>query len=154
VKEKLLIFISMKKELALIFGEILNPLGFKKKGDYWIKEANEVNTIINLQKSKYGDSFYVNYGYIIKSLPLDGHTAHVFKGIGSINEIENTKLIELLNFEKSLPKDLRITEIKKHLTPIFYKINSVNTENDLLNYLKDQSNLNDVTLTVKRYFGI
>lgn len=51
-----------KKDLASILSEFLIPLGFKKKGNYWVKNRDEVNTIVNLQKSQFGNVFYVNYG--------------------------------------------------------------------------------------------
>lgn len=38
-----------KKELASILNEIFVPIGFKKKGDYWVINGDEITKMVNLQ---------------------------------------------------------------------------------------------------------
>lgn len=57
-----------KKELTNIITELLIPLGFKKKDNYWVVNGDEVTKMVNLQKSQYSSSYYINFGYILKSI--------------------------------------------------------------------------------------
>jgi hypothetical protein len=59
-----------KKDLIKLLDEIFVPLGFKRKGNNWVLNGDELSKLINLQKSNYSNAFYINYGYIIKGLEL------------------------------------------------------------------------------------
>lgn len=144
-----------KKELANILSEIFIPIGFKKKGDYWTRYSEAVTKIVNLQKSKSGNNFYINYGYILNKIPLDGLTMHVFNGLGADNTNENGRLNELLNFENNINEDIRVKELKYYIVNnLVNRINEVNTEVDLFNELKRRSHLNDIPLVFKKHFKL
>ena len=144
-----------KKELADTLSELLTPMGFKKKGNFWVINGDILTKIINLQKSQFSNSFYINYGYIIKSIPLENVMMHVFSGFGSIDVNENTRIKELLNFENNIIDEDRKRELKKLIfDKLVSKIQTVNTEEDLLNELKSRPHLNDIPLNVKKYFNL
>ena len=46
----------------------LKASGFKKKAKTWWRHSPEVIQVLNLQKSSYGDSLYVNLGVYLRSL--------------------------------------------------------------------------------------
>ncbi|WP_353160838.1 DUF4304 domain-containing protein [Myroides odoratus] len=143
-----------KKELASILSEILVPIGFKKKGNYWVVNGAEITKMVNLQKSQFSNSFYINYGYILNAIPLDG-MMHIYNRVASIDKVENLRIDELLNLENNIPDEERASELKKVLLEkLVYKISSVNTEADVLEELKKQPNLNNVPLVVKRHFNL
>ena len=75
-----------KKDLVIFLNELFTPLGFKKKGNNWVSNGKEVSRIINLQKSQFGNSFYINYGYILRSLQLEGWATHVEDRLGFIDK--------------------------------------------------------------------
>jgi hypothetical protein len=142
-----------KKELVNILNEVFVPVGFSKKGDAWLQKGEELDKIICLQKSKYSNSYYINYGYILNSIPLDNLMAHVFKGFGSLNEQENLRINQLLDLDNTNNngiEELRQLVINKIATVI----EKVNTEVELLSELKKQAHLNDIPLVVKRYFNL
>ena len=144
-----------KRELVKILNEVFVPLGFKKKEDNWIINGDEIIKMVNLQKSKFSNSFYINYGYILKTIPLNGLAMHVFKGFGSIDNTEQQRIVALLNLEKDVSKADREGELKKYLfEKLVLDINKVNTEEDVLNELKQRSCLNDVPLILKKYFRL
>lgn len=58
-----------KKLLVDILQRELRPLGFRKDGGNWRLDASETITVVNLQKSRWDDSYYINLGALIKSLP-------------------------------------------------------------------------------------
>ncbi|MCL2435395.1 MAG: DUF4304 domain-containing protein [Lentimicrobiaceae bacterium] len=143
-----------KKELANTLNEVLTPIGLKKKGNYWVIDGNEITKMVNLQKSQFSNRFYINYGYILKSIPLDD-MMHIYKRVASIDKRENLRIDELLDLENNIPDKDRLDELKNILLEKLVKnINSVNTENDILEELKKQPHLNDIPLVVKRYFNL
>ena len=141
-----------KEELVNILSEILVPTGFKKKGNYWVSNSNEITKMVNLQKSQFGNSFYINYGYILKSIPLEG-MMHIYNRVASKNVEEQQRIIELLDFENDITNGERSKELKKILLKkMLTKLQAVNTEEDLLNELSKRSTLNDIPLIVKKHF--
>jgi hypothetical protein len=144
-----------KKELASILSEILVPIGFKKKGDYWVVNGEEITKMVNLQKSQFSNSFYINYGYILKSIPLNGLMMHVFKGFGSIDKTEQQRITALLDLGNNIPNEDRAKELNKLLLEkLVHNIQEVNTEEDVLNELKKRPHLNDIPLIVKKHFSL
>lgn len=72
-----------KNELASSLNEILVLIGVKKNGNYWGAVVMKLQKV-KLQKSQFSNSYYVNYGYILKAVPLNGLTMHVFSGLTSV----------------------------------------------------------------------
>ena len=144
-----------KKDIANILNEVLVPVGFKKKGNYWVINSDAITKMVNLQKSNHGNFFYINYGYILNAIPLNGLTMHIFGGLGSLDSNENTRIKELLNLENNISDEERASDLKKVLLEkLAHKINLVNTEADVLEELKKQPHLNNVPLVVKRHFNL
>lgn len=144
-----------KKELVSILNEVLAPIGFKKKGDYWVINGDEITKMINLQKSQFANSFYINYGYILKSVPLNGLMMHVFEGVDSTDKIEQQRITRLLDLSNNIPKEERANELKKLLYErLITNIQEVSTEEDVLNQLKKRPHLNDIPLVIKKYFNL
>ncbi len=49
----------------------LKKCKFRKKGKTWYKDYEEVIFVLNLQKSSWGNQFYLNAGIAVKSLYLE-----------------------------------------------------------------------------------
>lgn len=144
-----------KKELANILSEVLTSVGFKKKGDYWVLNGSVITKMVNLQKSQYSNSFYINYGYILKSLPLNGKMMHIYNRMTSSDIDKRNRIEKLLNLENEISNNERIFELKEEISKIIISdFQIVNTEEDLLNSLKERPNLNSVPLDVKKHFGL
>ena len=47
---------------------LLKTHGFKKKSNSWYLDNEECVSVVNLQKSQYGDQFYINLGIAFKTL--------------------------------------------------------------------------------------
>ena len=144
-----------KQDLLKILADIFVPLGFKKKGDYFVKNDKSINIMIHLQKSQFSERVYLNYGYIINSLPLDGLKMHVFNRLSSLDALENEKIMRILDLENGLNDAEREFELRNvicdNLVP---KIQSINSEEDIFNDLKKRFTLNDIPLIVKEHFGL
>lgn len=144
-----------KKDLENILNELLKSIGYKKKGNNWILKNDEVTKIINLQKSKYSSRFYINYGFILNSLPIGNLSMHIFNGVGSQDKEENEWIKDNLDFENNIPRDNRILALRKIIDiHIIKKIEFINSKEDIRTYLVNRSNLNDISLNVRQYLDI
>lgn len=143
-----------KKDLIKLLDEVFIPVGFKRKSNNWVLNGDELSKLINLQKSNYSNAFYINYGYIIRGLELTTKT-HVENRLSSVDKEEQKRITDLLDLETGIPANQRLTELKNFITEkIALQMQSVNTESDLLGYLKNRSHLNDIPLVVKRHFNL
>jgi hypothetical protein len=144
-----------KKELTNVLNEVLVPVGFKRKGNYWVINGNEITKMINLQKSSHGNFFYINYGYILNSIPLDNEMMHVYNRVTSLDVEERNRITFLLDLDSKVSDQDRTKELKRILLDkLVSKIQSVNTEEELLEELRKRPHLNDIPLTVKKHFQI
>jgi Domain of unknown function (DUF4304) len=144
-----------KKELSIILSEVLVPIGFKKKGNYWVVNGDVITKMINLQKSDYSNAFYINYGYILNSIPLDNLMMHVYNRVTSLDVEERNRITFLLDLENNIADEERSKALKEMLkSKLVVKVQAVNTEDDLLAELKKRPHLNDITLGVKKHFDL
>lgn len=144
-----------KKELSSILSELLVPIGFKKKGDHWVKNDGKISKMVYLQKSQFSNSFYINYGYILKAIPLNGLKMHLFEGLGYTDEVKQQRVAALLNLDNSILEDDRKGELKEiFLENLVPDIQEVNTEEDVLDKIKKRPHTNDIPLIVKEYFNL
>lgn len=144
-----------KKDLITFLDSIFSPLGFKRKGNNWVINGNEINKIINLQKSQYGNAFYINYGYIIKSLPLDGFVNHVDSRLSSSDKIGQQRITELLNLESAVLPSERLSELENLINEkIVKEMESTNEESDILNVLNQKQFLYMIPPNVLKYFNL
>jgi hypothetical protein len=143
-----------KKDLTKLLDEVFIPLGFKRKGNNWVHNGDVLTKILNLQKSNYGNAFYINYGYIIKGLELTTKM-HVYMRLASNDKGENLRITNLLNLESDLDVVERLSDLKRFINDqIVLDFNMTHTEHDIINELKQRPDLNNIPLVVKRYFGL
>lgn len=143
-----------KNNLVDLLDTLLKPYGFKRKGNNWILNGDEISKLVNLQKSYYGNVFYINYGYIIKDLDL-ATKPHVEMRLASVDREEQKRITDLLNLETEIQPNQRLEELAKILTnKVIAKLQSINSKKELLNELMQRSHLNDIPLVVKKYFNL
>lgn len=144
-----------KKDLVKFLDELFIPLGFKRKGNNWIINGEEINKIINLQKSQYSNSFYINYGYIMKSLPLEGFVHHVDNRLSSTDKSEQEYITKLLDLESEMEDLVRFEALEKLINnKIIIQMQCTNNENDLLTVLKQKQFLYTVPPNVLKHFNL
>lgn len=144
-----------KKNIVKILNDLMSPLGFRKKSNNWILDNGELIKIVSLQKSSYGNAYYINYGFILKSIPLEDENMHIFYGLSSSDPKTSKRINELLDFEISINESDRIVElieiIKSNLLDF---IMSIQSESELLTELKNREHLNDIPLKIRKYFKL
>ena len=142
---------EFKKELDLL----LKPLGFMKKGNKWTLETEELEKVIELQKSNFSNSYYINFGFNFKDLDYDKVTMHIFNRLGSQAIKKSALMAETLDLESSLNRTERINLLKKFVSKLLLpEIDGIKNKADLVNELKVRKNLNDVPLKVKNHLDL
>lgn len=144
-----------KKDLIKFLDDIFISIGFKRKGNNWVINGKEINKIINLQKSQYSNAYYLNYGYIINSLPLNGFVNHVDNRLGSKDKEIQIRITNLLNLENDIDVISRFSELGKFINEtIVIEMESVQSENDILKILKEREFLYTIPPFVLEYFNL
>lgn len=105
------------RDLASAIHAELIPFGFKKKGVSWYLMNEEIISILNLQKSAYSDTYYLNLAFWIRSIedvdyPKENQ-CHVRGRAGSLWANTNPSIAKLL-YEVSdcLDCENRLTAIR------------------------------------------
>jgi hypothetical protein len=143
-----------KKQLLKALDDILFPLSFKRKGNNWVYNGQEISKIINLQQSNYSAAFYINYGYIIHGLPLSTKT-HLENRLSSSDIMEQKLITDVLNLENDIDDINRFATLKEIVVrKIVKQMEITNTQHDILNQLKIRAHLNDISLEVKKHFNL
>jgi hypothetical protein len=143
-----------KTDLVNLLNEILIPLGFKRKGNNWILKGDELTKIVNLQKSQFSRTYYVNYYYILNALPLGGFRSHVPNRVGFSTPEENFRLDKLLDLDSDTPDKERIDALRDLFQDqIVKEFQSINTEEDLSNNLRNKP-LYHITEAVKQHLNL
>ncbi|HQV66436.1 MAG: DUF4304 domain-containing protein [Saprospiraceae bacterium] len=144
-----------KEDLINIIKEELTPLGFKKKGNFWILKGNEITKYLRIQKSQWSNLFYIYYGYILENLRTDDDSNSYEKGFNTRVFDEEGNRLNILDFENNLDKIYRINEIRKVIKDnVITNFTEVNTEEDVLADIKKLTSLNLVFLSIRKYFGL
>ena len=137
-----------KKDLVQFLNDLFIPLYFRKKGNNWVFDNTELIKVINLQKSNFSNSYYINYGFIIKGLQLTT-TTHV------ANRLHGNNITNLLNLESEIANSERFSELEKIISDKVIKYaESINTTQDLKEHLKNRPHLNDIPIVVCQYFDL
>ena len=56
------------RDLEKLFARLLLPEGFRREGRNWRLDLPMLILIVNLQRSRWGESFYVNIGALVKAI--------------------------------------------------------------------------------------
>ncbi len=96
--------------------DALEPVGFHRKGDSWFATSEDVVQVVNLQKSQYGQQYYVNVGLWLSALgppakpqPKE-EQCHIRLRLTAISPDEN-ELRRLLDLETAISEGTRKSEL-------------------------------------------
>jgi hypothetical protein len=105
-------------------GTPLAEAGFKRKSDTWYRGNDEVVLVVNLQKSQYGDQYYVNCGVALKSLgavefPKEHHCHIRFRLTAIVSDAKRKDIESVFDLENdSLSDQVRRGEVSKFIRSI------------------------------------
>lgn len=126
-----------KNELFKFIENYIKPLGFQKKESSWYKENPETVTIFALDKSRWGDIYYIYLCVVFKGLTeekrLKFYKSHSQLRAESIGE--NTE--EYLNLEENIDENIREDRIKQLLDKSISILMKMETERGFKELLKE-----------------
>lgn len=142
-------------ELKGLINKLLLSKGFKRDGkNRWIKEHAQIIVSIDLQKSNFGNQYYINYGFTIRNLVLDGWADHFGSRMSSINKKDREEIRDLLDFDNDLSDNIRKYRLEYYITKLIQYVDEIDKEDDLRLLLKNIALPVIIPLVTKRYFGI
>ncbi len=142
-------------EFKKVFDCLLNPIGFIKSGNKWVMKTEELEKIIELQKSNFSNSYYLNYGYNFRELDYKDASMHIWNRFVPLNTKENELFIQTLDLESLLKPKERIKNLDYFIRQLWItQVEKTNTKNDILEELKSRKHLNNVSLAIKRHLNI
>ena len=109
---------TITQTLSSALNAELEAVGFKKKGDTWYRRNDDIIAVINLQKSDYDATHFLNLGFWIRAIedaenPRE-EQCHVRSRAGALWPTDDPSLADLLNLGVSSNcSDARVVEIRK-----------------------------------------
>jgi hypothetical protein len=106
---------SSQKAIRQAIGSMLRDKGFRQKGDSWYLESREVISLVQLQRSSWGEQYYVNLGVAARAMlpnaPLKEHQCHIRARLDDLVP-NKTELSRHLDFDDgSQPPEHKISYI-------------------------------------------
>jgi hypothetical protein len=114
---------TSRNELLAILNTHLAPMGFARRRSTWYRATEDLVQAVNLQKSQWGNQYYLNVGIWIVALGRSSspalHRCHVR---WRVNELPRARSLErLLDLEHEMPDDARAKKLgavlQKSLAP-------------------------------------
>jgi hypothetical protein len=108
--------------IRLALEAVLSGEGFSRRGDSWYRRSDEVVEVVNLQKSQYGNQYYINYALWLTALgdatfPKE-EKCHIRMRV-DITMTDAEQFACLLDLETDMPADERRITIAALLTSKF-----------------------------------
>ena len=97
------------KELKKVFDQIAKANGFEKSFGSWFKKSDDCIAVIKLQKSSFGNSYYINIKVFIQGVFEESYVPNkdlIKSGIGHINQ--QIRDLDILDFDVSIDNNDRI----------------------------------------------
>lgn len=133
------------KELVEIINSVVSERGFRKKGQSWYLKVNDVLQIVNLQKSQYGNQFYINFGVFLGKAEIEdkvkSNACHVqfrFNSVASVSENEKASLA--LDLDSSMSFEDRLQIISVLIEKSLALFSEFNSKAGLREKLKEEKN--------------
>lgn len=134
---------------------LLNPQGFKKNGNKWTLETDELEKIIELQKSNFSNSYYLNYGFNLKDLDYKEVPMHIWNRLGSLKRKDNKLIFDTLDLTNAMDETTRIQNTRYFVNELLLpELNATNTKSDLIEELKCRKHLNDIFVPIREHLNL
>jgi uncharacterized protein DUF4304 len=118
---------------------LLNPAGFKEVGALWVRTFPEVSQVVGLQKSNFGNQYYINLGIAIRALgipePMKEEVCHIRIRAEALLDPESP-VSQLLDLDQSLSPEAREQRLNATVSPAVSKFLASSRDIDGLQTLK------------------
>jgi hypothetical protein len=151
-----------KTDLLLTFGDELKKWRFQKKTGNWYLNEKEIIKVVNLQKSNYGNQYYVNLGVYFKGIDADNNVpkeqqCHIRTRLNSwiINSQKNYNYLFNLDTLIISKEEFEMEMKKCIIDNVIPQLNAIESKEKILEIIyKEPAFLNTIPLKVKSYFNL
>ena len=113
-----------------IINDTLKSFGFRKQGvRRWIRKGNDISLKVYLQKSQYGDFYYLRDYYVLNKMQVK--SSNDKECPGDIVYSDEELLNKMCDLENDVPDSVRETSIKALLKEAFENHQYIETEEEL-----------------------
>lgn len=108
---------TSKTKLESVLAPLLKAAGYRKRRLTWHPDWPDAITVFNVQKSQWGDQFYLNFGIYLKALGNEKtppeYACHVRARMEELmsDMSDWRRLCELLDYDKPFDDAIRLGEI-------------------------------------------
>jgi len=140
--------------------DVLTQSGFRQRGDAWYRDVPVGMLVVELQKSEWGEQYYVNLGVYVRKLgqarrpkPFQCHL-NTRAEVIDLSQQERWK--ELLDLETEVAPGRRQQDLKTLITSEMIPfLDSLSTEDGLRSaYSRGELSHAAVTLALKQHLGV
>ena len=148
-------WVMNKAGLIECIDSYLKPLGFHRKEKSWYKEDIETITVFAIDRSRWGEMYYVYIGVLFRNLSKEMrpkfYKCHGYMRVEHLGE----KTEEYLNFEKEIDEDWRRQRIEELMNKSLRVLEKMKTVAGFRELLK-QFDLKIFMLNVEaqKYLGV
>ena len=108
----------LTSEFAANMAPMLKAHGFRKSGATWHRDADRLIQVFNIQKSQWGDQFYLNVGIYLRDLGDESrpreYRCHVrCRAERLLDDEEFGDLRECLDFDRPLDREQRYARLQQ-----------------------------------------
>jgi hypothetical protein len=103
---------------------LLNPVGFEEVGALWVRTFPEVSQVVGLQKSNFGNQYYINLGIAIRALgipePIKEEVCHIRIQVEALLD-PASPVGQLLDLDQPLSPEAREERLDATVSPAVSK---------------------------------
>jgi len=148
-----------KNDIMRALDEVLVPLGFKRKGNNWKVTSDMISKQVQLQRSNFGNQYYINYGFNFPDLDFDAVEMHIFRRFGSADQNEQKRIQPLLDLENGIESGIESGIGGADLRRLFEaqvvpQLQAVNNKEEAIQDISKRTYFDVLTIKVKEYLGI
>ncbi len=144
-------------DLIEAISAVVTPAGFARRRTSWYWQTDDVIQVVNLQKSRWGNQYYLNFGVWLLPLgkskaPLESK-CHIRWRIDELPRARRTA--ELLDLERPLPDAERSAKLRRIMQSVFLRFSQQCASCAGLKQLWKSGSLEDelVTWPAQRYLA-
>jgi hypothetical protein len=143
-----------KKQLFNVVDSILLPLGYKRKNSRWQLVGAVVTKGVDLQRSRFGNRYYINFGVDINDIQ-DARDYHLFFQLGSGDKEIQKEIMDLLLLDNNMEDNYRRDKLTFYIREIMLKkLSELNTHEDIVADISSRSFLSIIPPVVLDFYEI
>jgi len=149
----------IERELKAALGEVVESAGFRSRSGAWYRAVPVGLHVLDLQKSEWGNQYYVNLGIYASALGRSRspkiHQCHFYTRAESLDPENAARWGAVMDLESPMDPNARVHELRSLLTGVLRFLESLETKEGVRSAAID-GHLRDglLLLSLKKHLGV